>query len=352
MKNYMYILECSDNSLYTGWTNDLAKRIKAHNSGRGAKYTKSRRPVRLCYWETFETKQEAMSREARVKRMSRAEKMEMLHNGIGFSEGSVNREGFSGSSVNRAGRNAAEGITKQTAGDDMENIAEGLQENMANRAMRAMRIRPVSDRDDRMAVSRVYEESWKEAYRNIVPQAYLDNIPAGAWCEAAFRPNMHSLVMTDGEEIVGTASYCKMRLFDMMPDKFDSSETKNMKGKEGEGGAKTGSIKTSEDSERTKNIKDYGDMKAAENCGEIVSIYFLPQYMGKGFGTLLMQAVLAELKKMGYQSCCLWVLEENGRARRFYEKMGFIPDGAYMEQEIGGKNLREMRYVRGVLELG
>ena len=315
MKNYMYILECSDNSLYTGWTNDLAKRMKAHNSGRGAKYTKSRRPVRLCYWETFETKQEAMSREARVKRMSRAEKMEMLHNGIGFSEGSVNWGGFSGSSVNRAGRNAAEGIMKQTAGDDVENIAGDLQENMANRVMRAMRIRPVSDRDDRMAVSRVYEESWKGAYRNIVPQAYLDSIPAGAWCEAAFRPDMHSLVMTDGEEIVGTASYCKMRLFDIMPDKFDSSETNDA-------------------------------------CGEIVSIYFLPQYMGKGYGTLLMQAVLAEFKKMGYQSCCLWVLEENERARHFYEKMGFLPDGAYMEQEIGGKNLREMRYVRGVLELG
>lgn len=201
---------------------------------------------------------------------------------------------------------------KQTAGDDVENVAGGLRENMVNRVMR---IRPVSDRDDQMAVSRVYEESWKEAYRNIVPQAYLDGIPAGAWCEAAFRPDMHSLVMTDGEEIVGTASYCKMRLFDMMPDKFDSSETNDV-------------------------------------CGEIVSVYFLPQYMGKGFGTLLMQAVLAELKKMGYQSCCLWVLEENERARHFYEKMGFVPDGAYMEQEIGGKNLREMRYVRGVLEPG
>ena len=65
--NYTYLLECSDGTLYCGWTNDLEKRVKAHNSGRGAKYTKSRRPVRLVWYETFETKEEAMSREVKVK---------------------------------------------------------------------------------------------------------------------------------------------------------------------------------------------------------------------------------------------------------------------------------------------
>ena len=49
--NYTYILRCSDGSLYTGWTNDLEKRVRAHNEGRGAKYTKSRRPVVLAYYE-------------------------------------------------------------------------------------------------------------------------------------------------------------------------------------------------------------------------------------------------------------------------------------------------------------
>lgn len=78
MDNYMYIVECSDQSLYTGWTNDLSKRMKAHNAGRGAKYTKSRRPVKLRYWETFDTKQEAMSREAQVKRLTRAQKLELI----------------------------------------------------------------------------------------------------------------------------------------------------------------------------------------------------------------------------------------------------------------------------------
>ena len=51
--NYVYILECSDNTLYTGWTTDLKKRISAHNSGKGAKYTKSRLPVKLVYFESF-----------------------------------------------------------------------------------------------------------------------------------------------------------------------------------------------------------------------------------------------------------------------------------------------------------
>ena len=61
--NYTYIVRCSDGSLYTGWTNDLEKRIRAHNEGKGAKYTKSRRPVELVYYESFEKKEEAMSRE-------------------------------------------------------------------------------------------------------------------------------------------------------------------------------------------------------------------------------------------------------------------------------------------------
>lgn len=76
--NYTYIVQCSDGSLYTGWTNDLEKRIKAHNAGKGAKYTKSRRPVVLVYYEEFSTKEEAMHREWEIKRMSRQQKMKMI----------------------------------------------------------------------------------------------------------------------------------------------------------------------------------------------------------------------------------------------------------------------------------
>ena len=76
--NYTYILRCADGSLYTGWTNDLKKRLEQHNSGKGAKYTKGRRPVQLAYYEEFETKEEAMKREYAIKRMSRKEKEKMM----------------------------------------------------------------------------------------------------------------------------------------------------------------------------------------------------------------------------------------------------------------------------------
>lgn len=72
--NYTYVLQCSDGSFYTGWTNHLQKRLQAHNEGRGAKYTRGRRPVELVYQEEFETRQEAMRREAAIKRMTRKEK--------------------------------------------------------------------------------------------------------------------------------------------------------------------------------------------------------------------------------------------------------------------------------------
>lgn len=79
--NYTYILKCRDNSLYTGWTNDIDKRLKAHNDGKGAKYTKSRRPVELIYYEIYETKEEAMKREYAIKHMTRRAKEELLRNG-------------------------------------------------------------------------------------------------------------------------------------------------------------------------------------------------------------------------------------------------------------------------------
>ena len=75
---YTYILECKDGSLYTGWTNDLTRRVKAHNEGRGAKYTRSHRPVHLVYFESFATKGEALLREAAIKKMTRAAKLALI----------------------------------------------------------------------------------------------------------------------------------------------------------------------------------------------------------------------------------------------------------------------------------
>ena len=76
--HYTYIVECCDHTLYTGWTTDLEKRIKAHNEGRGAKYTKARAPVRLINYEQYETKQEALKREYAIKQISRKEKLALI----------------------------------------------------------------------------------------------------------------------------------------------------------------------------------------------------------------------------------------------------------------------------------
>ena len=78
--NYVYILRCNDDSLYTGWTNNLEKRIKAHSDGKGAKYTRARVPVELVYFEVFEDKIEAMKRDYAIKQLKRKEKLELIKN--------------------------------------------------------------------------------------------------------------------------------------------------------------------------------------------------------------------------------------------------------------------------------
>ena len=76
--NYTYILRCGDDSLYTGWTNHLTKRVADHNAGRGAKYTKAHLPVELVYYEIFDTKEEAMKRECAIKKLSRPQKERLI----------------------------------------------------------------------------------------------------------------------------------------------------------------------------------------------------------------------------------------------------------------------------------
>lgn len=74
----VYILQCADGSLYTGWTKDLPKRLAAHNLGKGAKYTRARLPVALVYHEIFGTDSEARKREWQIKQLSRKEKLKLL----------------------------------------------------------------------------------------------------------------------------------------------------------------------------------------------------------------------------------------------------------------------------------
>lgn len=75
--NYAYLVRCSDGSLYAGWTNDIEKRLKSHNAGTGAKYTRARLPVTLAYLETFDTKSEAMKREAALKKLTHRQKEQL-----------------------------------------------------------------------------------------------------------------------------------------------------------------------------------------------------------------------------------------------------------------------------------
>ena len=78
MKWIVYILECSDNSLYTGITNDMERRLEEHRTGRGAKYTKHRRPLRVRYTEYRGTKSAALKREAAIKSLDRVEKLALI----------------------------------------------------------------------------------------------------------------------------------------------------------------------------------------------------------------------------------------------------------------------------------
>lgn len=159
-----------------------------------------------------------------------------------------------------------------------------------------MEIRPLRETDSRLALSRIYEESWRFAYRGIVPQAYLDGIPAGFW--APDRAGRTTLVAAEGGALIGTSSVCRSRW------------------------------------------PDY------PGFGEIVSLYLLPGYLGRGYGGPLLEAAAETLAGQGFRDVLLWVLEENRRARRFYEKHGFCPSGDFMEHDIGGRLLREVLYCR------
>lgn len=159
-----------------------------------------------------------------------------------------------------------------------------------------MDIRYINKEDDLSEISSIYEKSWKYAYKGIIPQDYLDSIPEGRWVKVLGREGLYSLVMTENGHLIGTASICRSR-WEKFPD-----------------------------------------------FGEIVSIYLLPEHIGKGYGKALFERCTAELRERGFERSLLWVLEENTRARRFYERNGFVCSDEYMDDTIGGKALREVMY--------
>lgn len=159
-----------------------------------------------------------------------------------------------------------------------------------------MEIRYITKDDNSFEISNIYESSWKYAYKDIIPQEYLDSIPTGRWADSMGKAGMNNLILIEKEKMIGTASFCRSRW---------------------------------------EKYSDYG---------EIVSIYFLPDYIGKGYGRLLLNKCMEELKQYGFSKVLLWVLEDNHRARKFYEKNGFVYSGVFMDDKIGGKNVREVLY--------
>ena len=165
-----------------------------------------------------------------------------------------------------------------------------------------MEIRYIASSDDRTAISRIYEESWKHAYKGIVPQDYLDTIPVGLWAKCFDDPGVYTLICIENGKIIGTSSFSKSR-----SAKYPDS-------------------------------------------GEVISIYFLPEFIGRGYGSKLMGSVMDELNKLGFKEVFLWTLEDNDRAKHFYESNGFSCNRDYQDIIIGGKKLREVRYTYRFVE--
>ncbi len=86
-RHFVYMLHCADGTIYSGYSTDPNRRVKTHNSGQGAKYTRSRLPVELVFTECFPTKSEALKREAALKKLSHAEKLTLISSGlVAFNE--------------------------------------------------------------------------------------------------------------------------------------------------------------------------------------------------------------------------------------------------------------------------
>ncbi|WP_040195844.1 GNAT family N-acetyltransferase [Candidatus Soleaferrea massiliensis] len=161
-----------------------------------------------------------------------------------------------------------------------------------------------ADSGDAPVISRIFAASWKTAYVGMVPQEYLDGLSEDHWT-GHFKKRVADddwtvQVACEGEQAVGAIVYGK-----------------------------------SKDS-------------AMPGYGEIEAIYLLPSHIGCGMGRLLMDAALDGLARRGYADCFLWVLRENVRAKRFYQKHGFAWTEDICEVELAGRTLVDQRMVRSL----
>lgn len=148
---------------------------------------------------------------------------------------------------------------------------------------------------DRYGIGKVYCESWKAAYRDLLPQSYLDGLtPENCMPDAV---SEEDIVWEEQGNICGICH--------IQPARSRDSEV----------------------------------------WGELVSLYLLPEKWGCGCGSQLLQSALCKLKKRGFENVCLWVLKDNGRARRFYEKHGFAVSGKERQIEAAGCSVCEVEYI-------
>jgi GNAT superfamily N-acetyltransferase len=162
---------------------------------------------------------------------------------------------------------------------------------------------------DEPGIARVHVASWQHAYAGHMPAEFLAGLDVGqrteAWRQrlpAARRSRGDILVAVSGTDIVGFVHYGPARDEDADPGR----------------------------------------------TGEIGAIYLRPESIGQGMGRLLMDGAVAGLARVGYADATLWVLNGNGRARRFYERAGWAADGAVMTDDSRGFAIREVRYRRSL----
>lgn len=155
--------------------------------------------------------------------------------------------------------------------------------------------------DDVKDISHIHALSWKSAYKGIIPQAYLDKLKEDFWVSAFTAwvkdEDLTAQLIFENSSSIGCVAYGESR------------------------------------------------DKSLQNWGEIVSIYLLPEYFGKGYGNKLLESALLDLKRSGYQNSYLWVLKENQRARHFYEKNKWQCNKDECICEIMEKQLTEIRYI-------
>lgn len=152
-------------------------------------------------------------------------------------------------------------------------------------------------KDNSKEVSRIYAEGWKIGYKGIIDQDYLDSIPMDRWANKLDNSKFQGYVLVENHEYIAASTVAPAR---------------------------------------------DGEM---EGWGEIISMYVLPKYFRKGYGSVMFRFSVEKLKEMGFKKIYLWVLDNNERAKAFYSNNGFIPTEKTKAIKLGDKSYNEKMYI-------